>query len=223
MPDSLEMRGLQARLRAFADERDWKKFHDPKNLSMALVVEAGELVEIFQWLTSEQASIIMDDPTKSDAVREELADVYGYLLRLADILGVSLNEALAAKIEVNGSKYPIEKSLGNATKYTFFKTHNEDKNEEFSQKKPKQRKRGKFDSTWNPETMDILFVRAGYFYETYDESASLLSELTGIKTFYKGRRTGGTGGRLAAGIPVGALDSYIEILKKAKLRVEVVG
>jgi len=108
---------LTQKLRDFADERDWNQFHDPKNLSMALVVEAGELVEIFQWLTPEQASSVMDDPKKAAAVREELADVYGYLLRVADLLGVSLHDALEAKIAVNAEKYPVEKARGNATKY----------------------------------------------------------------------------------------------------------
>ena len=112
-----EMTRLTQKLRDFADERDWNQFHDPKNLSMALVVEAGELVEIFQWLTSEQATSIMGDPKKAGAVKEELADVYGYLLRLADILGVSLNEALESKIEVNTEKYPVEQARGNATRY----------------------------------------------------------------------------------------------------------
>ena len=115
-----EMTRLTQELRDFADERDWNQFHDPKNLSMALVVEAGELVEIFQWLTSEQATSIMEDPKKADAVKEELADVYGYLLRIADILGVSLNEALETKIKVNAEKYPVEKAKGNATKYSVF-------------------------------------------------------------------------------------------------------
>jgi len=104
-------------LRAFADERDWEQFHNPKNLSMALVVEAGELVEIFQWLTVEEAQAVMDNDASALRVREELADVYAYLLRIADVLGVSLDEALEAKIDVNGQKYPVETSKGSASKY----------------------------------------------------------------------------------------------------------
>ncbi len=114
------MNRLTQKLRDFADERDWNQFHDPKNLSMALVVEAGELVEIFQWLTSGESTVAMSDPKKADAIREELADIYGYLLRLADILGVSLNDALETKIRINQEKYPVDKAKGNATKYTDF-------------------------------------------------------------------------------------------------------
>lgn len=109
---------LQLALHEFAEARDWNQFHDAKNLSMALVVEAGELVEILQWLTAEEASKVMEEPRTAAAIREELADVFGYLLRIADILDVSLVEALDQKLEVNEDKYPIIKSKGNAKKYT---------------------------------------------------------------------------------------------------------
>ena len=112
------MTRLTQKLRDFADERDWNQFHDPKNLSMALVVEAGELVEIFQWLTPDQATSIMEDDSARLAVEEELADIYAYLLRLADVLGVDLNRALDDKIVLNGEKYPIELSRGSSEKYS---------------------------------------------------------------------------------------------------------
>ena len=108
---------LVEKLRSFVHERDWGQFHDPKNLSMALVVEAGELVEIFQWLTSDESGKIMNDPTEAERVSEEIADVYGYLLLLADNLGISLNDALANKIKINVEKYPIEQFRGTAKKY----------------------------------------------------------------------------------------------------------
>jgi dCTP diphosphatase len=108
---------LILQLRSFAEERDWDQFHDPKNLSMALVVEAGELVELFQWLTPDQSRSIMNDSKKAARVAEELADIYGYTLRLADILNISLNEALEAKIQSNGKKYPISDFKGSARKY----------------------------------------------------------------------------------------------------------
>ena len=113
---------LVEQLRRFAAERDWDQFHDPKNLAMALVVEAGELVEIFQWLTPEQSQKVMGDAKKAVAVREELADIYGYLLRLADRLEVSLDEALEEKLVTNAEKYPVNLARGNATKYTELRT-----------------------------------------------------------------------------------------------------
>ena len=109
---------LQQRLRDFAVARDWVQFHDPKNLAMAMTGEVGELVELFQWLTPDQSRAIMQDAKNGPRVREELADVFGYLLRLADVLEVDLEQALTAKIEVNDRKYPVEKARGIATKYT---------------------------------------------------------------------------------------------------------
>ena len=98
---------LQRQLREFAAERDWEQFHSPKNLVMALVGEAGELTELFQWLTPDESVRVMDDAAGADRVRDEIADVLAYLLRLSDVLGVDLEEALAAKIIKNAAKYPI--------------------------------------------------------------------------------------------------------------------
>lgn len=115
MPETPE---LVNQLRQFAADRDWDQFHDPKNLAMALVVEAGELVEIFQWLTPEQSQAVMTDEKKAAAVKEELADIYGYLLRLADLLEISLDEVLEQKLIINAEKYPVELARGTAAKYT---------------------------------------------------------------------------------------------------------
>jgi dCTP diphosphatase len=98
---------LQRQLREFAAERDWEQFHSPKNLVMALVGEAGELTELFQWLTPDESMRVMDDAASADRVRDEIADVLAYLLRLSDVLCVDLEEALAAKIIKNAAKYPI--------------------------------------------------------------------------------------------------------------------
>ena len=103
-------------LRRFAEERDWEQFHAPKNLAMALAVEAAELMEHFQWLTAEESDRL--PPARLAAVREELADVLIYLVRLADRLGVDLEEAARAKMAVNAAKYPVEKSRGHKRKYT---------------------------------------------------------------------------------------------------------
>lgn len=106
---------LQQRLRAFAAERDWQQFHTPKNLAMALTVEAAELQEIFQWLNDEQARAL--SPAQRQHAGEELADVLLYLCRLADVLGIDLAAAAYAKIVRNAEKYPAEQVRGKAAKY----------------------------------------------------------------------------------------------------------
>ena len=107
---------LAARLRNFARERDWESFHAPKNLAMALAVEAAELMELFQWLTEKESGEL--PPAMKQKAAAELADVFIYTVRLADRLGVDLEPAVEAKIKANASKYPIEKSRGSAKKYT---------------------------------------------------------------------------------------------------------
>ena len=107
---------LKARLRDFATERDWEQFHSPKNLAMALIVEAGELVEHFQWLTEDQSQQLPPDTRAK--IEEELADVLLYLVRLADRLDVDLEKAALAKIDRNAQKYPADKVRSSAKKYT---------------------------------------------------------------------------------------------------------
>jgi dCTP diphosphatase len=117
---SPDFESLRQRIKTFAAERDWDQFHDPKNLVMALVGEVGELTEIFQWLTPPEAANAMSDPARAEAIRDELADVFYYLLRLCDVLDVDLPVALQAKLTKNEARYPVEKSRGNAKKYTEF-------------------------------------------------------------------------------------------------------
>jgi NTP pyrophosphatase (non-canonical NTP hydrolase) len=107
---------LQQRIAAFAAARDWEPFHSPKNLAMALSVEAAELVEEFQWLTEEQSRAL--DAERRERVRLELADVFIYLLRIADKLGVDLVAAANDKMVLNEMKYPAERVRGDARKYT---------------------------------------------------------------------------------------------------------
>jgi len=107
---------LRNQLRIFAKVRDWDKFHSPKNLSMALMVEVAELIEHFQWLTEEQSGNL--DANQKSAVSEELADILLYLVRLSDKLGVDLSEAATQKIKKNALKYPEEKVRGSAKKYS---------------------------------------------------------------------------------------------------------
>ncbi len=106
---------LSVRLAAFAAERDWDQFHNPKNLAMALAGEAGELLEHFQWLTFDEAANL--PPATRDAVAMECADVLLFLIRLADKLDIDLAAAAEKKLDLNAQKYPVEKSRGKATKY----------------------------------------------------------------------------------------------------------
>ena len=116
MPNPSDLLLLRDKLRAFAEERDWDQFHSPKNLSMALMVEAAELMEHFQWLTEAQSAGL--SPDNKQAVSEELADILLYLVRLSDKLGVDLREAALNKLEKNAVKYPAEQVRGSAKKYS---------------------------------------------------------------------------------------------------------
>ena len=110
------MIALRDKLRTFVAERDWDQFHSPKNLAMALSVEASELLEHFQWLTEDQSRRL--PPEKLDQVRDEMADVLVYLVRLADKLDVDLLDAAQKKIEKNALKYPADKVRGSMKKYS---------------------------------------------------------------------------------------------------------
>ena len=107
---------LRDALRAFAAARDWEQFHSPKNLSMALSVEAAELMEHFQWLTEAQSLALAPDAL--GRVKEEIADVLLYLVRLSDRLDIDPLEAAREKLAANEAKYPVEKARGTARKYT---------------------------------------------------------------------------------------------------------
>ena len=107
---------LQESLRKFVRERDWEQFHTPKNLAMALTVEAGELQEIFQWLTDQQSSDL--SVRQRQHVQEEMADVLLYLCRLADVLDIDLQDAALAKLKLNAEKYPADQVRGKSTKYS---------------------------------------------------------------------------------------------------------
>jgi NTP pyrophosphatase (non-canonical NTP hydrolase) len=109
---------LKSRVLAFARDRDWEQFHAPKNLSMALAAEAGELMEHFLWVTPEQSRAIAGDSVKRGRIAEELADVVIYALEFANATGIDVAGAIEAKMEANARKYPVEKSRGRAEKYT---------------------------------------------------------------------------------------------------------
>jgi NTP pyrophosphatase (non-canonical NTP hydrolase) len=109
---------LRNALRQFAQERDWDQFHSPKNLAIALSVEAAELLEHFQWLSETESAVLPPEPFEQ--VRHEMADVLLYLIRLADKLNIDLFAAASEKLQLNAAKYPIDKARGNAKKYTEF-------------------------------------------------------------------------------------------------------
>lgn len=108
-PDADALVALRDALRRFAEEREWERFHSPKNLATALAVEAAELLEHYQWAEA---------ATDAAKVREEVADVFLYLIRLADTLGIDLAAAAWDKIAINARKYPVAKARGHARKYT---------------------------------------------------------------------------------------------------------
>ena len=114
----MEIEQYQKRIDDFAKARDWDKFHNPKNLTMALAGEAGELLDLFQWLTLEESQPESIDQKTLDLVKEEIADVFIYLLRLSDKLNINLMEVVDSKLQKNESKYPVALAKGNAIKYT---------------------------------------------------------------------------------------------------------
>lgn len=113
----VEVRGAAQVLREFAEAREWAQFHSPKNLVMALSGEVGELNEVFQWMTEADSFNAASSEATAKAVREEIADVALYLIRLSDVLGIDLNEAVSSKLATNAAKYPVDLSRGVSTKY----------------------------------------------------------------------------------------------------------
>jgi dCTP diphosphatase len=111
-----ELDELRDVLRHFTTDRAWDQFHSPKNLAISLSVEASELLEHFQWLSESESAALA--PEARARVREELADVLLYLIRLADKLDLDLIECAREKLRLNAAKYPVEKARGNAKKYT---------------------------------------------------------------------------------------------------------
>ena len=108
---------IKSRVLAFARERDWEQFHAPKNLSMALAAEAGELMEHFLWASSEDSRETMNDPVKRQKIEEELSDVIIYALEFANMTGIDVAAAIERKMAANAAKYPVEKAMGRSVKY----------------------------------------------------------------------------------------------------------
>ncbi|MDE0798963.1 MAG: nucleotide pyrophosphohydrolase [Nitrosomonadaceae bacterium] len=113
----IDIKAIQEKLTIFSNEREWDQFQSPKNLSMGLVRESAELLELFQWLTEQQSIDIVRSEKQMLLVREEMADVFLFLVRLADKLDVDIEKAALEKIKINEIKYPINLSKGNIEKY----------------------------------------------------------------------------------------------------------
>ena len=119
--DATTLAEIRARVLAFVHERDWEQFHAPKNLSMALAAEAGELMEHFLWATPEQSRQLTADPVKRAKIEQELADVAIYTLEFANMTDIDLAAAIERKLALNAKKYPVDKSRGRSDKYTELK------------------------------------------------------------------------------------------------------
>lgn len=109
---------IKDRVLAFARERDWEQFHSPKNLSMAIAAEAGELLEHFLWMESETSRSVTRDPERMNRIREEIADIVIYCIEFANMTDTDLAAAISSKMQRNAEKYPVEKAKGRSAKYT---------------------------------------------------------------------------------------------------------
>ncbi len=110
--DETTVAELRAAMAAFVRERDWEQFHDPKNLSASIAIEAAELMEHFQWLRSDELERVRDDPTQMELIAEELADVTAFVLSFANALNIDVAAALSRKMKKNALKYPADKFRG---------------------------------------------------------------------------------------------------------------
>lgn len=117
---SIDLNSINKKMDQFISDRQWNQFHSVKNLSMALTIEASELMEIFQWMSEEDSNQIAHNEKLKQKVSEEVADVFFYLSRIALKAGIDIESAVLEKMKKNAEKYPVEKSRGNAKKYTEF-------------------------------------------------------------------------------------------------------
>jgi dCTP diphosphatase len=114
----MDIRELQQKVIEFRDARDWAQYHNPKDLAISLMLEASELLEVFQWKTSREVEAIKSDPDERRKVKDELGDVLIYALNMCHAFGFDPSEVISEKLGINEKKYPIEKAKGNARKYT---------------------------------------------------------------------------------------------------------
>jgi len=113
----LDISAIKNELRTFVSDREWEKYHTPKNLVSAFAVEAAELLEIFQWMSEDEQENLKEQPETLEHIKEEFADCMNYLLRFADVMNIDIEKTLWDKIEKNKQKYPVESSKGDYVKY----------------------------------------------------------------------------------------------------------
>ena len=117
MQDIIDINAFKTIIREFVNERDWDQYQNPKNLAMALTVEAAELLEIFQWLSPEEAQNAKHHPETKTKISHEIADIFFYLIRVADKTNINLQNAIIEKMQLNAQKYPVEVVKGSSKKY----------------------------------------------------------------------------------------------------------
>jgi len=108
---------LKKKVKKFVDDRDWAKYHNPKDVAMSITIEAAELVEIFQWVKDSEQDGVLEDPAKRQKLKDELADVMIYCVSLANVLDIDIGQAVFQKIAKNEGKYPVDRIKGNYRKY----------------------------------------------------------------------------------------------------------
>jgi len=119
--DNTTLSALKDAVKKFRDERNWKRYHTPKNLAESISIEAAELLEKFQWKSEEEINELLNDSNYRDEIKEELADVFNYCLALSNTLDLDLSEALLEKVRQNSERYPVDKTKGEYRKYTDLK------------------------------------------------------------------------------------------------------
>jgi NTP pyrophosphatase (non-canonical NTP hydrolase) len=117
MDTNTTLASLKHKVESFRDERDWLKFHNPKDLSMALSIEASELEELFLWKGKGEVDLLPNDEHQLEKVKEEMADMCIYLLSLSSVLKIDLSDSIVEKLAKNAAKYPVDKSKGSSRKY----------------------------------------------------------------------------------------------------------
>lgn len=116
--DSTKVAHLKEKIKGFIQARDWEKFHNPKDVAMSISIEAGELMELFQWKTDAEIEESLNDPAYKEKVEDELADVITFCIAFANATGLDIATIIGNKLEKNHEKYPVEKAKGKNLKYT---------------------------------------------------------------------------------------------------------
>jgi NTP pyrophosphatase (non-canonical NTP hydrolase) len=121
MPNKITLRQIKNRIKKFVKERDWQKYHSPKNISMSIAIEAAELMEHFQWLTIEQSKKLLKDKDKRKEIEDELADIAIYILDFCNTFDIDIEKSILNKLAKTAQNYPIHLAKSKARKYTYYK------------------------------------------------------------------------------------------------------